>query len=195
LKKILDKIVCSDPKHIIEERRKSLELISHRASELESESKKIIGKLDKGVQTILSGMNVCLFEELLKNSDYHDMNLIRDLKRGFPMVGEIFGTSKWKKEEVPAKISRNELDKIAEDVKKAVLSSIKPSDHDFELFKKCEEEIELGFASKIYKNIHELEAEIGEKWLPAVRFAHLSERPVVDENGNIFLSSQIKRFF
>eukprot|EP00971_Amphidinium_carterae_P046548 917111-Amphidinium_carterae.2 len=127
------------------------------------------------VKHIMKGKRLLLFQFLLKGAGFEDSEMMRGLKRGFPLVGEL-PSAGW----FPRRAEGVETVKLADLLKESTWriprleASCKPSGdamEEDELRKKCDEEVAKGRSAGPYSR-DEVNRIHGEgKWVAAKRFA------------------------
>ena len=99
-------------------------------------------------KTVLSEKRLVLFERLIEQAGHEDSNLVKDLANGFSLTGELPKSGVFKNNLRPAKISCENLRRVASLSRESILKSVEKSadpDLDVALMKATRKEVEKGF--------------------------------------------------
>ena len=102
---------------------------------------------------VLDSKRILLFQEMLKDINYDDMNVVQELIDGATLTGEIPVTGVLDTKLKPARIDIDELMSISDQVKQQIRSrTVSSGDHDMDklLWKKTVEEAGKGHLSGPY---------------------------------------------
>eukprot|EP00435_Cladocopium_sp_Y103_P049235 s2261_g14.t1 len=118
------------------------------AEELKETDNMLLEKLSSRRKEILKGKRLCLLERLLNEAGHQDINLVKDITKGFDLTGPLPEANIFKKKFRPATIASSELRKIAASCRKAMMSSVSGSgdaDLDRGLIDATKKEVAKGF--------------------------------------------------
>ena len=93
-----------------------------RASELSSDEMNLQSRLDSKAREVAKGKRILLFE-MLRDSQYCDMEVINILKEGVPMVGAVKESGHFARTFKPALITVELLERKASDINKSILAA------------------------------------------------------------------------
>ncbi len=123
LPKELDRVVGSlttlSDYDVVTHRSNWLKKWTIRASELYADEM----NLDIKAREVVKGKRILLFEEMLRESQYYDMEVTNILKEGVPMVGAVKESGHFARTFKPALITVELLEEKASDINRATLAA------------------------------------------------------------------------
>ena len=114
LKKTVESVSCSSPSELTSSRAKSLKFWIERAKELSESEAAFQASLHPGVRAVLRGKRLLLFQEMLKQASYYDMDVCNELTQGATLTGEAPRSGLWPSKFTPASMTEQELMKVAD---------------------------------------------------------------------------------
>eukprot|EP00971_Amphidinium_carterae_P197261 3915415-Amphidinium_carterae.3 len=165
----------STPAQVVARRSNMLQSLIQKIGELKDEEVRIRTNMPVHVERIMRGKRILLFESVLKDAGIDDPDMIKGLRLGFSLIGQL-PSAGWfprRKEGVVA-VKIADLVKESEwrvpRLEASCRASRDPKD-DEELWKQCEEEVARGWSRGPYTR-EEVDAIHGRgQWVAAKRFA------------------------
>ena len=106
-----------------------------RRVQLEAQEKKLHERMDNESRNVMVDKKILLYEEMLKQAGYSDMNVVSIVKEGVPLVGQVQQSGHFAKTYKPAAISVEYLEQHSANIREAVMSGISSSgDKDCDAF-------------------------------------------------------------
>lgn len=158
------------PHEVVAYREREMERIKRLAKTLEPKEIQVHSKLNPDVEAVVKSKNILLFERLLREIRYDDMEVVSLLIEGVALVGELPKTGIWKPEANPPSCNAATLWANARDVQKKLQAPKRPTPDDTEVWAATMVEVEEGSLRGPFSP-NEMEARQGPRWLAARRFA------------------------
>ena len=177
--------LTESPHLLAKQRCQFLKKWSARAAQLQTEELKVHQSMSVHVQRIMAGKRVLLMEELATEMGWPDMNLFKEMRSGFKLVGNFESTGVFKPGVTIPSLSEEELKKNTKFLRPAILGRLRNFDNE-ELQKDAfqnnsgrsnGEERWLDGPFDV-KDMHE---QLGDEWLPVRRFGIMQKeklRPI-----------------
>jgi hypothetical protein len=163
--------ICTrSPLETSQKRTEFIKRLRKMRDELKPEEDKLRSTMHPTVAKALQGKHLVLFKKLLEESNYPDVDLVKDMAAGFPIIGLSPPSGAFPKEVVPPAISEADLIKLSSWAKISVMANIKSSgdpDLDQHVWNDTIEERDRGWL--IETTSQQLDREFGD-WIPARRF-------------------------
>ncbi|CAL1142518.1 unnamed protein product [Cladocopium goreaui] len=83
----IEYVACNSPELVSIERKKNLLKAKILAKQLEGQEKKLHENLPESVEKVVRGKKILLWQKLLEQSGYDDMEVVKFMKEGVPLVG------------------------------------------------------------------------------------------------------------
>ena len=176
--------LTESPHLLAKQRCQFLKKWSTRAAQLQTEELKVHQSMSVHVQRIMAGKRVLLMEELATEMDWPDVNLFKEMRSGFKLVGNFESTGVFKPGVTIPSLNEEELKKNTKFLRPAILGRLRNFDNEElqkELFKTTlEEATEKRWLDGPFdvKDMHE---QLGDEWLPVRRFGIMQKeklRPI-----------------
>ena len=132
IKIAVSSIVSLGPKGTEGYRLEELKRWERLRDSLADKEKALHARLQEGPARVLRNANLLLFQQLLKEIDYPDTELINDLVSGFPIVGNIPKSNCFKPQQPSPSLTVDELLKEAKSRRASLMSSLRPGDPVFD---------------------------------------------------------------
>ena len=127
LRHTIDKLVSSSDQEVACNRAKWARYWLHRRVQLEQQEEQLHNHLDRDAKRVVEEKKFLLYEEMLKQAGYPDMNVVSIVKDGVPLVGQVQSSGHFAKTYKPAVISVEYLEQHAADLRCAIVSAVKSS--------------------------------------------------------------------
>ena len=148
----IDKVVNTCPTKLAKERLTAVFKIRKMSAELTQKECDLKATMNPDVRRCLQTKNVLLFESLLSQLGYWDLDVVNLLKYGVPLVGLQPAPEGYQKLMIPASMTEDELTKTAKWRRRAIMSSsrhMNPSEEKA-LLDATAEEVQRGFLQGPY---------------------------------------------
>ena len=119
----IDKVVNTCPTKLAKERLTTVFKIRKMSAELSQKERDLKATMHPDVQRCVQTKNISLFECLLSQLGYWDMDVVNLLKHGVPLVGLQPAPEGYQKQLVPASITEDELTRTAKWRRQAIMAS------------------------------------------------------------------------
>ena len=168
----LARLFTLGPTGTLRHREEVLARWKRRAAELEGEEAEVHSKLPEDVERVVRNKRLLLFAEILREIGFKDMDAMRSMLSGFPVVGPLPDSEEFPPKEVPARDSLTDLIANARAVQAAVREAGSSGDKalDEELYAATEKEVSESGVLRGPVPVSELDAKFGKLWVPARRF-------------------------
>eukprot|EP00435_Cladocopium_sp_Y103_P033666 s1851_g8.t1 len=149
----IKKVVHTDPTVLAKERLATVYRLRKFSDELSGAEAALKSSLHQDVRKCVAAKNISLFEHLLKQLDFWDMDVVRLMKEGIPLVGLQEPPKGYTEMLVPASITEEELEQSALWRRKALMGMDKcfSVEEEDALQKATAEEVSLGFLEGPYR--------------------------------------------
>ena len=148
----IDKVVNTCPTKLAKERLKAVFKIRKMSAELSQKERDLKATMHPDVRRCVQTKNISLFEGLLSQLGYWDLDVVNLLKQGVPLVGLQSAPEGYQKQLVPASMTEDELTRTAKWRRQAILTSsrrVNPSEENA-LLEATTEEVHRGFLQGPY---------------------------------------------
>jgi hypothetical protein len=122
--------LTESPHQLAKQRCQFLKRWSIRAAQLQMEELKVHRSMPVHVQRIMKGKRVLLMEELASEMGWPDMNLFKEMRAGFKLVGTFEPTGIFKPGVTIPSLSEEELTKNTKFLRPAILGRLKNFDNE-----------------------------------------------------------------
>ena len=165
-------VVQSCPIQLAKERLAAVFRVRKLSQELQKQDAELKATMHPDVARCVASKNILLFEHLLKQLDYWDMDVVNLLKYGVPLVGLQEPPNGYQKLLVPATMTVEELQQSSRWRRLCLMNSSRglSSEEEQALLEATTAEIERGFLQGPYTQ-QELDVLLGEDWSLNPRFA------------------------
>ena len=151
--------MMADPEGLVRDRAIALNWWESRAESLDEDKRALHSSLPPHLLPTLGKLHLPLLEEMLHASGHEDLSLMSDLKRGFPVIGEMSaggvgtprpgGIRKGGKEARGLVPDLEEFRRQCREINAQTLRRAKPSPHAQEIWRKTRREIEKGIIQNV----------------------------------------------
>ena len=146
LKEALNASDCMTAAEVAEHRVQKIKAWVSLAAQLEEDEEKLKQSLDPEVRAIVSPKRILLWEALLKQSGFPDLNVVKLLTEGVHLTGHAPISGMFKPKFRPMKMTVSKAKSISAESCAKILESVKSQgDLDVEVFQKTLEEKEAGW--------------------------------------------------
>ena len=148
----IDKVVNTCPTKLAKERLTAVFKIRKMSAELSQKERDLKATMHPDVRRCVQTKNISLFECLLSQLEYWDLDVVNLLKHGVPLVGLQPAPEGYQKQLVPASITEDELTRTAKWRRQAIMTSsrrMNPSEENA-LLEATTEEVKRGFLQGPY---------------------------------------------
>ena len=170
---VLDTIFCQEPKFVRLKRKTNLMKAQLLAKRLAPQERALRDSWSDGMKKVLGSKNLILWETLLSQEGYDDMEVVHLMKRGVPLVGTPDTPPCFEAKLTPATITEAQLRETARWRRKALASKpLAMSDDCFEpLEEACKEELDKGSLEGPFRSEEEVTRFLGhDRWCCIRRF-------------------------
>ena len=166
------KVVRSCPTKLAKERLAAVFQVRKVSQELKKQEDALKATMHPDVARCVSTKNILLFEHLLKQLDFWDLDVVNLLKFGIPLVGMQEPPAGYQKLLVPATMTVEELQNTAQWRRRCLMNSSRgfSCEEEQALLEATAAEVERGFLQGPYTQ-QELDVLLGEDWSLNPRFA------------------------
>ena len=175
LAKTVVEVLNMGPQAVINLRRENLSWILDVRRKLAGEERNVHASLHVDVAACLKGKQTCLWEKLLSDTAFPDLQLIEDVRSGIEVIGPAEWSPVFKRGYCPPQMTPEQWQAQAIWRRKAAISTCKPSGDpavDDALWTQSLEERDEGWIKGPFLDEAQVSAELGvEDWVCARRFA------------------------
>ena len=130
LERVVESLTTLCDYDLVTHRSNWLKRWTKRASDLSMDEVALQKQLDIKAREVVKGKRILLFEEMLRESQYYDMDVINILKEGVPMVGAVKESGHFARTFKPALITVELLEEKSLDINRAILAATTSSGND-----------------------------------------------------------------
>ena len=135
LQNTIDHLIKSSHQEVACQRAEWARQWLQRRLQLETQEKELHENIDAEARKVVADKKILLYEEMLKQAGYPDMNVVSIVRDGIPLVGQVQQSGHFAKTYKPAAISVEYLKQHASHIRDAVISEISSSgDKECDLF-------------------------------------------------------------
>ena len=173
LEACLSGVLASPPEAYVRSMADALRELVKLVQDFKQEDEQALAGLDAPSARILLGKRLASLQALLSSVSHPDVNLVEDIKRGFPLTGMAKFSGTFTERLSAPSVSVQQLRSNAEVQNTALLARTRPSgdqEADRALWQAALEESEAGWLSGPFWSVAEVEAHLGQAPLVSRRF-------------------------
>ena len=167
-------VVQLGPQQVAERRAKHCADILKRIKELEQDEKDLHSKLDPQVASVLKGKNLLVWKELLRQTDYPDLDIVDEVMEGIRLVGPAAESKAFPAGMTPAQQTVEQLQAQAVWRRRATIGKCRSSGDevaDQELWSQSMAEVDDDWLTGPFYNESEVTSKVGTSdWICTRRF-------------------------
>ena len=151
--------MTTDPERLVRDRAFALDWWESRAANLDADRRALRSSLPPHLLPTLGKLHLPLLEEMLHAARHEDLSLMSDLKKGFPVIGEMTaggvgtprpgGLRRGGKDAKGLVPDLEEFKRRCREINDQTLRRAKPSPHAQEIWRKTKKEIEKGIIQHV----------------------------------------------